>query len=129
MNITFFDDPLEGPRVPEEVRVRQIGIYIHEDKRRVAVGVEMTPFRQRPSLEITLKNARGETAATMTVIEALRPEISFTLHLRDSNPTVEYETAVTLYYATPETERQNVHTATVYFDIDGPAEQVFEIET
>jgi hypothetical protein len=129
MNITFFDDPLEGPRAPEDVRVEQIGIYIHEDKRRVAVGVKMTPFRQRPSIEITLKNAHGETAATMTVIEALRPEISFTLHLRDSNPTVEYETAVTLYYATPETERQNVHTATVYFDIDGPAEQVFEIET
>jgi hypothetical protein len=33
------------------------------------------------------------------------------------------------YYATPEIERQNVHTATVYFDLDGPTEQVFEIKT
>jgi hypothetical protein len=30
-------------------------------------------------------------------------------------------------YATPETEWQNVHTATVYFDLDGPMEQVFEV--
>jgi hypothetical protein len=32
-----------------------------------------------------------------------------------------------LDYATPEIERQNGHTATACFDLDGPAEQLFAI--
>jgi hypothetical protein len=34
---------------------------------------------------------------------------------------------LTLYYLMPETVRQNGRAATVYFDLDGPAEQVFDI--
>ena len=123
MDIKFFDDPFEGPKPRDEVRIKQLGLYMYEDGRRVAVGFDMTPFMERPSLQVTFTNERGEEAGSLHVIETLQTNFSLTVHLRDKEPTETYEVTAVVYYATPETERVNVHTLTRTLDRTKPGEQ------
>lgn len=129
MDITFFDDPLQGPLSPEEVRLRQLGLYIYPDKRRVAVGFALTRFQERPSLEVTITNEQGKLAGSLNVIEVLSPNFNLTMHLRDKEPTDIYHIQVTVYYATPETEREDVDTRTATFEVTEPGERIFRFET
>lgn len=123
MDINFFENPFEGPKSREEVRIKQLGLYMHEDGRRVAVGFDMTPFFERPSLQVTFINERGEEAGSLHVIETLQTNFSLTVHLRDKEPTQFYEVTAVVYYATPETERVNVDTVTRTLDRTKPGEQ------
>ncbi|GJM40167.1 MAG: hypothetical protein DHS20C20_04490 [Ardenticatenaceae bacterium] len=123
MDIKFFDDPFEGPKPREEVRIKQLGLYMHADGRRVAVGFDITPFMERPSLQVTFINERGEEAGSLHVIETLQTNFSLTVHLRDKAPTDTYEVTAVVYYATPETERVDVHTISRTLDRTTPGEQ------
>ena len=38
MEIQFFSDPENQPRSREDVRIKQIGLYVHEGGRRVTFG-------------------------------------------------------------------------------------------
>jgi hypothetical protein len=123
MNITFYDDPLEGPKAREDVRLKNLAVYVYPDKRRVAVGFDLTPFLERPSIEVTVVNAKGQPAGSLTIIETLEANFSLTMHLRDPEPTDLYELTAVLYYATPESERVNVHSKHVTFDVNQAGEQ------
>jgi hypothetical protein len=129
MNVTFFDDPLQNPQAPEDVRLQQLGLYIYPDMRRVAVGFELTRFRERPSLEVTITNEQGKLAGSLNVIEVLSSNFNLTMHLRDQEPTDTYHIQVTVYYATPETEREDVDTRTATFEVTEPGERIFKFET
>lgn len=119
----IFDNPLEPPKSREEVRLNNLGLYVHEDGRRVAVGFDLTPFRERPCLEVRVVNARGEKAGWLNVIETLNTNFSLTMHLRDKEPTDLYEATAIVYYQTPETERLDVHQVVKQFDTSKPGEQ------
>ncbi len=126
MDINFFDNSFEVPKAREDVRFKQIGLFVYEDLRRVAVGLEMTPFLEPPSVEIVVKNAAGVIAGTMVLIEANSPNITLTLHLRDQEPTDDYELTAQIYYDHPEQkERQNYHHETVRFPVLEKGEQIF----
>lgn len=113
IEVNFFDDPSKAPRFREDVRFKQLGIYIHEGNRRIAVGFDITPFIERPSIEVTVKNSMGEPAGNLTVIETLDSNFNLTMHLRDKEPTDEYEVSATLYYASMDDDgRADVHTLT-----------------
>lgn len=116
MQINFFDDPLEAPKSREDVRLKTLGLYLHEDRQRVAVGFDITPFIERPSIEVIATNERGEKAGSLHVIETLDANFSLVMHLRDQEPTALYEIRAILYYATPETERMDVHSVTRTLD-------------
>lgn len=123
MQIDFFDNPDETPKSREEVKIKQLGLYMHEDGKRVAVGFDITPFLERPSIEVTITNERGEKAGSLHVIETLDTNFSITMHLRDKEPTDLYDVKVVIYYATPETERTDVHTYERQFDRTKVGEQ------
>ena len=110
MQINFFDNPEDAPKSRDDVRIKQLGLYLFEDQMRVAVGFDITPFLERPSIEVQLINERGEKAGSLHVIDTLDTNFSLTMHIRDKEPTDTYDVNVTLYYATPETERANVQT-------------------
>lgn len=122
--ISFFDDGVELGKERADVRLKNLGVFVYEDGRRVAVGFELTPFRERPSLEIVATNARGEKAGSMTVIEALSPNFSLTLHLRDQEPTSDYELEAMVYYQDEgESSRMVVDRKRVTFDATEPGDQ------
>ncbi len=123
IDVNFFDDLSKVPRQRDEVRFNQVGIYVHEGNRRIAVGFDITPFIERPSIEVTIKSILGVPAGSLTVVETLDTNFSLTMHLRDREPMDVYEVSVTLYYATPETGRTEVHTVRGEIDVSTAGEQ------
>ena len=125
MHIEFFDDPLRQPKARDEVRIKQIGLFIHDDLRRVSFGLELTPFLERPSIQVTIRNGQGDPAGALTVIETMTPNFSLIVHLRDENIIDPYELTAEIYYATPETDRLDVDQQTVTFSAAAPGEHKF----
>lgn len=120
MEIKFFDEP---PLPRQEVRIKQLGLFVYEDGRRVQVGFALTQFAERPSLEVSITNPQGVEVSSLNIIETLDSNFSFTMHLRDKVPADSYTVTATVYYATPETEREDVHTVKRTFDPAQPGEQ------
>lgn len=121
--VQFFDSSFAMPKAREDVKFNQVGLFVYEDQRRVAVGFDITRFLEGPSIEVTITNDNGELAGSLTVIETASANFSLTMHLRDENPTDLYHVKATLYYATPETERMDVYTHEATFDVSKPGEQ------
>ena len=128
MNVTFFDDPFQAPKEPDEVRIKQIGLFVHEDGRRVMFGLELTSFRQRPSIAVDVRNAKGEFAGSLNVIEQLSPNFSLMLHLRDSAPTNPYTLTCVVYYREPGEAGKIVDQMDVTFESTETGEHLFKPE-
>jgi len=117
MEIKFFEDPLKRGKPREEVRFNQLGLFVYEDRRRVALGFDITPFQERPCIDVVVTNANGIVAATMHVVDIVENNFSLTIHLRDKETTDQYDVTAVLFYKTPETARQEVDSRTVSFDL------------
>ncbi|MCL4803424.1 MAG: hypothetical protein KJ046_03940 [Anaerolineae bacterium] len=129
MDIRFYNNPLEEPRAREDVRFRQIGLFIHPDLRRMAFGVELTPFRERPSIAVTLINSDGEPAGSLHIIETFTPNMSLTMHFRDAETKNPYTLVAVLYYTWPEQEeKQLVERRELTFEVLQTGEQIFKFE-
>lgn len=129
MDIRFFDDPLEPPRPREDVRIRQIGLFLYPDLRRMAFGVELTPFVERPSIEVQIINGEGAPAGSLHVIETLTPNFSLTMHLRDPQTVNPYRLTATLYYSWPDKEKIEIERREVEFEVSKPGEMLFKFES
>lgn len=128
MDIKFFDDPLEEPKPREDVRIRQIGLYIYPDLRRLAFGVELTPFRERPSIEVTITNGQGAPAGSLHVIETVTPNFSLTMHLRDEAVANPYALTAVLYYSWPDREKIEIERRDISFEVTQPGELIFKFD-
>lgn len=124
--LNFYDDPKGQGNAREDVRLKQLGLFVYEDGRRVAIGFNLTPFAERPSLEVTATNSEGHLAGSMTVIEALSPNFSLTMHLRDSHPTDTYSFEAVVYYKDEQGERMNVDHKRGVIDVTVPGEHVVQ---
>jgi hypothetical protein len=93
----------------DEVRIESVKATPYPDGRRIHVEVTITPFRERPNLEIAILNAQEKVVSTAIAIMSFR--LALTMHLRGvTDPTGSYAVRVHLYYedaATP----QDTHTA------------------
>ena len=78
------DDGQNIPLPPEEMRFTELRAepVIDEGPLRTRVYVEITPFQQRPYIEVVLSGADGEELASVNVIEPMSRKNVFTLHLR-----------------------------------------------
>ena len=94
----FFDNPNDPPVPPEEMAIRSLEVKPYEDKRRVAIDFEITPFQERPNLEINVRNQAGRQVSTLSVVEAIEHKMSFTLHLREESPGGEYLLTMEVFY-------------------------------
>lgn len=134
MTISFFE-PGDVPQPPEKTKIEHIAVQPSDDGWRVKVEIHVTPFQQRPSIEMSLiklsDNGEGNTAqvSQFSIIETMHPKMEFTMHLRGiSAPEGDYQLHTTMYYrdtpaqdATtlepPQVQDERVHT----FKIENPA--------
>lgn len=116
--IQFFDDPEQIAKPRQEVRFLGLQTQPYEDGRRLLVMFELTPFLERPSLELAIVNENGESAGTLHIIEALQPNFQLTIHLRDKQPTSFYTLYAQLYYAALEGDRLLVDQKKISFTIN-----------
>lgn len=100
---------------PEETRITFLSAEPYPDGYRLRVNLEMTPFQQRPHLEVVLSDADHEEVASSTIVEPLSWKIEFTMHIRGelNNP---YTVEAKLFYPEgPAAEPQ-----TFSFDVKPP---------
>ena len=124
--INFFDDPEKRGRAREDVRLKQLGLFVYEDGRRVAIGFNLTPFQERPSIEVTATNGHGQVAGSLTIIEALSPNFNLTMHLRDKEPTDNYDVEAIVYYKGEDGARMEVDRMKGSIDVTTHGEQLLE---
>lgn len=117
MKIEFYEDPLKRGKPRGEVRFKQLGLYVHEDRRRVAVGFDITPFDERPCIDVFVVNSDGVPAGSMHIVDIMESNFTLTMHLRDEKPTDEYQVTAVLYYATPDTVPEEVDRRSASFDL------------
>lgn len=114
MEFFFPEDDLQR-MTPEETRVVSLSAAPYEDGRRVRVDIEITPFQQRPYLEVTLTDSQGEEVASASIVEPMSWKLEFTLHLR-GEPRGPYTLQANLFYPDgPQAEPQ-----TFTFDMPHP---------
>jgi hypothetical protein len=94
----FFQDPDVIPLPPEEVQIRDLSAKPYPDGKRVRVRVEIDPFQKRPSLEVMIQNAYGETVSQVRVIETMTRLLEMTMHLREGQLGEDYSLQCLLYY-------------------------------
>jgi hypothetical protein len=97
---------------PEETRITSLKAQPYPDGYRLRVNIEMTPFQQRPHIEVTLNDANGDEVASSSIVEPMSWKIEFTMHIRGElkNP---YVLEAKLFYpdgptSDPETFQFNV---------------------
>lgn len=98
MSDIFFTDASEAPVPPEEVRIRALEAEPRRDGRRVSVHTAMTPFQQRPNLELRITNAAGDEVASVSVVEAIEAQMDFTMHLREAQTGGDYTLSMQVFY-------------------------------
>ncbi len=123
MRIQFYDDPVGGAYSRDKVRFNQLGLFVYQDSRRIAVGFDITPFQERPSIEVSVKNSDGIESASLSIIEAIEPQFNITMHLRDPQPINPYTIEAILYYQSPDNDRVVVDKIARLFDSTKPGEQ------
>lgn len=101
--------------VPEETRITSLTAQPYPDGYRLRVNIEMTPFQQRPHLEVVLKDADHDEIASSSIIEPLGWKIEFTMHIRGelNNP---YTLEARLFYP----EGPTAEAQTFMFDVKPP---------
>jgi hypothetical protein len=94
----FFQDPHEVRLPPEEVRLKEVRVIPVSQDGRARILVELTPFQQRPNVEVTITNSSGKEAAHATILESMLAKLEFTMHIRDFDPELEYQAVTRVYY-------------------------------
>lgn len=123
MRIQFYEDPIREPRSREEVRFNQLGIFMYEDGRRFVVGFDLTPFMERPSLQVNVTDKSGREVTSLTIIEAVQTNFNLTMHLpKDGNNNL-FDVSALLYYRTTDGEKLVVDKITKKLDSSRTGEQ------
>ncbi len=97
MNI-FLQDPNEVRLPPEEVRFTKVQVTSLPSGRQVKIHVELTPFKQRPNIEVTITSKEGKEVGHTTILETMLHTLEFTVHMRQVEPGEELGLEIILYY-------------------------------
>ena len=98
-NNLFFFDSDEAPLPREQVKITELTVQPYPDGSRVAMQLKITPFLERPNLEIYARKDGGPIVAEMSVIETMTPRLEFTLHIRGVDSLAgDYALRAELYY-------------------------------
>ena len=97
LDIQFFE-PGEAPLPPDEIAFREFVVEPLADGRRVRLSLSVTPFQQRPSIEVEILDPGQQQVSLTSIVEATEASMSLTMHLRGEARTGEYTALARLYY-------------------------------
>jgi hypothetical protein len=66
---------------PADTRLLDMRAEPYPDGKRLRVAMDLTPFQQKPCLELTLTDSAGEVVATTSIIEPVAWRLELTLHI------------------------------------------------
>lgn len=103
----FFTDPNDVPVPPENMDIRELKAVPYSDGRRVAIEFEISPFQQKPNIEIGIFNQMGQQVASFSVVEAIENKMTFTIHLREPKPSGDYQLKMQIFYTNLDSLEEN----------------------
>jgi hypothetical protein len=53
-----------------------------EDGRRLRIQLDVTPFLERPNIDVAITNPHGDIVSSVSIIESIDTHMAFTMHLR-----------------------------------------------
>jgi hypothetical protein len=108
----------EIPLPPDQIRFRSVRISPYPDRTRVRLNLQITPFVERPNIEISIVDSEGQETASAQVIENLEQALTLTMHLHPTEADGPYTARLALGYP----DKDPVDRAEVRFTIEGPEE-------
>jgi hypothetical protein len=116
-NIDFFN-PADVPQPRDKIKVEKVDAQPYPDGWRVRIIIDVTPFQERPNLEIKVRTLEGRPVSELSVIETMIRHLEFTVHIRGvSSPAGTYIADAGLYYGEDPTQIQ--HHMETQFTIEG----------
>ncbi len=101
MNIDFFESA-DVPQPRDKVRIERFEAQPYPDGWRIRIILDVTPFQERPSLEIRVQTEANDgqrRVAELSVIETMTRHMEFTVHIRGvPSPVGQYTAEADLYY-------------------------------
>jgi hypothetical protein len=94
----FFVDPNIQRLAPAETRLVDLRADPYPDGERLRVALELTPFQQRPNIELSLSGSSGGPAASASIVEPVAWKLEVTLHVRTPDPSGSYQLLASLSY-------------------------------
>src|SRR5258706_8765394 len=117
-NIDFFN-PSDVPQPRDQIKIERLEAHPYPDGWRVKVILDVTPFQERPSLEIYVRSTEGRLVSELTVIETMIRHLEFTVHIRGiASPVGAYTAEAVLYYG--EDAKQAQHRIEMPFSVETP---------
>ena len=83
---------------PAEVRFSELRVEPWPDGRRLRVHVTLTPFKEKPNLEASIKNEAGLEVSYASIIETAENRFVFTMHIRSQTIAGIYTLTASLNY-------------------------------
>ncbi len=99
------------------MRFTELRVEPWPDGRRIRVHLTLTPFQQKPNLDVALTDASGNEAGQVAIIETAEHRIVFTMHIRSAQTTGPFTLTANISYP----EHGVVATQTTSFEIEPPS--------
>ena len=117
----FFIDPEVERLPPDSVRVLNVRSVVSPDGDRIRISLELTPFKVRPNIDLTLKDPFGTICGSTSILEPMNWKMELTLHNRLPNPQPGiYRLSISIFY--PELgEVENKQVAIEVINRENPA--------
>ncbi|MDP2994584.1 MAG: hypothetical protein Q8N46_05625 [Anaerolineales bacterium] len=77
----FLTDPDIERLPPADTRLLDLRAEPYPDGKRLRVALDLTPFQQKPYLELTLPDSAGEVVAATSIVEPVAWRLELTLHI------------------------------------------------
>jgi len=100
---------------PEDVRIRSLRVEPWPEGARVKIFIELTPFQQKPNLDLTVLDTLNRELANSVVIETMVFRLVLTMHLPPDTPAGGYRVLASLYYR----DQPPVDSANADFELHG----------
>ncbi len=106
----FGDDPNIIRYPPAEMHLQDLRAIPDPDGKRLRVFLDLTPFKQRPNIELNLTDSNGTEVAAASIVEPVGWKLELTLHIRKTGPAYEkYNLSASLLYPKlGEVDRRNL---------------------
>ncbi|MBO9308957.1 MAG: hypothetical protein J7551_04135 [Chloroflexi bacterium] len=95
-----FAEPDQVPQPRDKVRIERLTAQPYPDGWRIKLNVDVTPFQERPNLELrVLRLPEERVIAELSIIETMHRKMEFTVHVRGvATPNGDYLAQADLYY-------------------------------
>jgi hypothetical protein len=107
--------PPEDGLPPEQIRVQALRAEPWPDEsRRVRIHLDITPFLERPNIDVSIADEHGDEVSSVTIIESIESHLVFTMHIRGDDLISKFTLLARLYY----TELGEVDQKSINFEIN-----------